>query len=152
MGEVKAALLHEYEGEHGTLIMVDEDYRIHTMTSEDGHLREIMDLAGTKLPNFASRRLVGEPGHMRVVHKGEGLGKYYDQAEVIVLFDQYSDPTTVAKSAKVKASGKGLLEQIEDRLSDPEDSLYECEEVATLMEIIEHVEEDNNRLRHMLRA
>ena len=67
MSEVKSAMLHEYQGEHGTLIMVTEDYEIHTMTSDENHLREILALFDAELPNFRSRRLIGKSGDMRVL-------------------------------------------------------------------------------------
>ena len=79
--EIKSAVLHEKFGEHSTLIVVDEDYNIHTLTGDDATFHFLLE--GVELPNFIHRR--GSADHLWYeVNRHEYRG-YYHAEEALNL-------------------------------------------------------------------
>ena len=73
--EIKSAVLHEKFGEHSTLIIVDEDYNIHTLTADDEVFHFL--LQDVELPNFKHRRASGDRVYEANNHEYKG---YYGGA------------------------------------------------------------------------
>ena len=82
---VKSAMLHSFEGGKAVLIVVDEDYRIDTVSGDANSLRM---LAGdADLPGFVWRHNTGDPGIRTVdVKNGKYLGRVAGGQVVSALF------------------------------------------------------------------
>jgi hypothetical protein len=90
--EIKSAVLHEKFGEHSTLIIVDEEYNIHTLTSDDATFYFM--LQDVDLPNFKHRRASGS--HVYEASR-KHYGGYYQAHEALALIGEYRECQDVDK-------------------------------------------------------
>jgi hypothetical protein len=84
--EIKSAVLHEKFGEHSTLILVDEDYNIHTLTSDDACFHFMLE--DVELPNFRHRRC-SSSGVYEATRRG--YQGYYQAMDGLQLIRDYQE-------------------------------------------------------------
>lgn len=124
--EIKGAVLHEKFGQHSTLIVVDEDYNIHTLTGEDATFHFM--LQDVELPNFSHRR-VSSSGTYEANRRG--YCGYYGGGYAIELIGEYRERQKAAKKTtpefplEVWCENKhDFIDHTDDRIEDVDAADY----------------------------
>lgn len=119
--EIKSAVLHEKFGEHSTLIIVDENYNIYTLTGGDDTFHFL--LQGVDLPNFSHRRVSG--GQVYEANR-RGYGGYYQGSREAL--DLIKECRERQKAPTVATAGFPLEVWCEDKYDFTDCTGYEDKE------------------------
>jgi hypothetical protein len=87
MVEVKSALLQSFQGGEAVLVIVDEDYELHTITADVNTLCLILE--GADLPGLRWRHSTKDPA-IRVVERRGGEYRHRAQGgDALGLIEEY---------------------------------------------------------------